>query len=149
MTATRFFYLLTAAALCAALTASAQNNYEKTVTDGYSVNVFKPGKVDATDARVAQLKAPAGFTVTKFAENVGKPRMLVVAPNGDVYISDCDKGTVLLVRDANKDGKAEAPRQVAQHPDGSLLITDDANGVIYRVAYTGTGAAGKGKTRKG
>ena len=56
---------------------------------------------------------------------------------------------MLLVRDTNKDGKAEAPRQVAQRPDGSLLITDDANGVIYRVAYTGTGAAGKGKTRKG
>ena len=56
---------------------------------------------------------------------------------------------MLLVRDTNKDGKAEAPRQVAQRPDGSLLITDGTNGVIYRVAYTGTGAAGKGKTRKG
>ncbi len=26
---------------------------------------------------------------------------------------------------------------IAQHPDGSLLISDDDNGVLYRVAYTG------------
>ena len=129
MIITRSSYLLTAAALCAALTASAQNDYEKTVTDGYSVNVFKPGKVDATDARVAQLKAPAGFTVTKFAENVGKPRMLAVAPNGDVYVSDRDKGTVLLVRDTNKDGRAEAPRQVVQRPDLHGLALRD--GKLY------------------
>ena len=93
------------------------NDYEKTVKDGFAVNVFKPGKVEATAARVAQLKAPAGFTVTKFAENVGKPRMLAVASNGDVYVSDRDQGTVMLVRDANKDGRAEVPREVARRPD--------------------------------
>ena len=26
---------------------------------------------------------------------------------------------------------------ITQHTDGSLLVTDDMNGVIYRVAYTG------------
>lgn len=26
---------------------------------------------------------------------------------------------------------------IAQHVDGSLLVADDANGVIYRIAYTG------------
>ena len=27
---------------------------------------------------------------------------------------------------------------IAQHTDGSLLATDDANGVVYRVAYAAT-----------
>jgi glucose/arabinose dehydrogenase len=109
--------LLTAAALLAALPTLAQNDYEKPVKDGFAVNVFKPGKVEVTDARLAQLQVPAGFTISKFAENVGKPRMLAVAPNGDVYVSDRDQGTVMLVRDANKDGKADAPREVARRPD--------------------------------
>ena len=35
---------------------------------------------------------------------------------------------------------------IIQHPDGSLLVTDDANGVIYRVAYTGDAKAAKKKS---
>ncbi|WP_400191642.1 PQQ-dependent sugar dehydrogenase [Hymenobacter sp. B81] len=121
--------LLAAAALLTTLPAAAQNDYEKTVKDGFPVNVFKPGKVEATDARVAQLKAPAGFTVSKFAENVGKPRMLAVAPNGDVYVSDRDKGTVMLVRDANQDGKAELTKTLVQRPDLHGLALKD--GKLY------------------
>ncbi|MGY2133142.1 PQQ-dependent sugar dehydrogenase [Hymenobacter sp. HD11105] len=121
---------LTAAALCSALTAAAQNDYQKSVTASYKGNIFKPGQVDATDARVAQLKAPAGFAVTKFADKLEKPRMLVVAPNGDVYVSNRDKGTVTLLRDTNKDGKADVTKQVAQREhlhglamkDGKLYI---------------------------
>jgi glucose/arabinose dehydrogenase len=128
----RSTFLFTATALLAAYSATAQNDYEKTVKDGFSVNVFKPGKVEATDARVAQLKAPAGFTITKFAENVGKPRMLAVAPNGDVYVSDRDKGTVMLVRDTNKDGKADATKQLVQKPDVHGLALRD--GKLYIAA---------------
>jgi glucose/arabinose dehydrogenase len=29
------------------------------------------------------------------------------------------------------------PVGLAQHPDGSLLVSDDTNGVLYRVAYGG------------
>lgn len=34
-------------------------------------------------------------------------------------------------------GKAHFGRiaGIAQHPDGSLLVADDANGVLYRVSY--------------
>ncbi len=32
---------------------------------------------------------------------------------------------------------------IAQHADGSLLVSDDANGVIYRVAYAGAAPGGK------
>lgn len=38
-----------------------------------------------------------------------------------------------------EDGRAHFGRLVgtAELPDGSLLVTDDVNGVIYRIAYTG------------
>ncbi|SHI95351.1 Glucose/arabinose dehydrogenase, beta-propeller fold [Hymenobacter daecheongensis DSM 21074] len=114
---TTFPLALTAAVLLGTLQARAQNDYEKTVKDGFQVNVFKPGKAEATDANVAQLKAPAGFTVSKFAEKAGNPRMLAVAPNGDVYASDRTAGTIMLLRDTNKDGKADLNKEVARRPD--------------------------------
>ncbi|UOQ74831.1 PQQ-dependent sugar dehydrogenase [Hymenobacter cellulosilyticus] len=120
---------LTVATLFSILSAQAQNDYEKTVKDGFAVNVFKPGKVDATEAYVAQLKAPAGFTVTKFAEKTGNPRMLAVAPNGDVYVSDRTKGTVQLLRDTNKDGKSDLMKEVAKRPDLHGLALKD--GKLY------------------
>ncbi|WP_460911740.1 PQQ-dependent sugar dehydrogenase [Spirosoma areae] len=124
----------------------AQNDYQKTVKDGYAVNVFKPQQVEATDARVAQLKVPAGFTITKFAEKAGNPRMMAVAPNGDVYVSDRTKGTVMLVRDANKDGKAELIKDVAQKPDlhglalrdGKLYITSIRELFVVDIKPDGT-----------
>ncbi|MCB2377883.1 PQQ-dependent sugar dehydrogenase [Hymenobacter sp. BT635] len=120
---------LTVAALLSVASAQAQNDYEKTVKDGFAVNVFKPGKVEATDAYIAQLKAPAGFTVTKFAEKTGNPRMLAVAPNGDVYVSDRTKGTVMVLRDTNKDGKSDVMKEVAKRPDLHGLALKD--GKLY------------------
>ena len=76
--------------------------------------------------------APAGFVVTKFADGMKSPRNIVVAPNGDVLVvlSNSERSTaeqvagaitgkaksevggksvntVMLFRDANKDGKPE------------------------------------------
>jgi len=76
-------------------------------------NVFEPALVDATDARIAQLKAPDSFTVTKFADNLGKPRMLTVGASGAVYVTSRDAGTVTLLRDTNNDGVADQKQTVA------------------------------------
>ncbi len=76
-------------------------------------HVYMPGRVDATDERVKQLKVPAGFQVTKFAEGLNKPRMIAVSAEGNVYVTDRDKGTVTMLRDTNKDGKADQKKVVA------------------------------------
>ncbi len=55
--------------------------------------------------------------------------MLAVAPNGDVYVSDRTKGTVMLVRDANKDGQAELVKEVAKRADLHGLALRD--GKLY------------------
>ncbi|OGX83545.1 PQQ-dependent sugar dehydrogenase [Hymenobacter coccineus] len=105
-----------AAALLASFAATAQNVPPAATPFHMTGNIYLPNKLPATDARVGALKAPAGFTVTKYAEGLDMPRMLAQAPNGDLYVTNRVKGTVTLVRDANHDGKAEVMRQVAQKP---------------------------------
>ncbi|WP_314032702.1 PQQ-dependent sugar dehydrogenase [Xanthocytophaga flava] len=80
-------------------------------------HVFHPVQEQATDQNVAQLKVPANFTVSKFAENLGKPRMLAVGSDGQVYFTDRDAGTVTLLRDTNSDGKSDQSQVVANKPN--------------------------------
>ncbi len=75
--------------------------------------VFRPALVDATEENVRQHKVPAGFTVNKFAEGLGKPRMLLVSPAGHVYATDREAGTVTMLRDTNGDGVADQRSVVA------------------------------------
>ena len=78
--------------------------------EGY---VFRPALVPATDDLVGQLKVPAGFTVSKFSEGLGKPRIMVVSPTGHVYVSDRDAGIVMKLYDTNADGIADDKKTVA------------------------------------
>ena len=89
-----------------------ETDKEETATqvEGY---VFYPAVQAATEANVAQLRVPAGFTINKFAEGVGKPRILVVNSNGNVYTSDREAGVVVMLTDANGDGIAEDKKTVA------------------------------------
>jgi glucose/arabinose dehydrogenase len=52
-------------------------------------------------------KAPAGFTVNLFADGLRNPRVLVTAPNGDVFVAESRANRVRVLRDADGDGKAE------------------------------------------
>ncbi|ARK09330.1 PQQ-dependent sugar dehydrogenase [Fibrella sp. ES10-3-2-2] len=76
-------------------------------------NVFEPALVPATDQRIAQLRVPAGFTIAKYADSLGKPRQLAVSPAGHVYVTNRETGTVTLLRDTNADGKADQKQVVA------------------------------------
>src|SRR5436190_19478073 len=75
--------------------------------------VFRPAIVSATPENISQLKVPAGFKLNKFADKLGKPRILVVSSTGNVYTSDREAGTVTLLKDANKDGVSDATQIVA------------------------------------
>jgi Raf kinase inhibitor-like YbhB/YbcL family protein len=48
----------------------------------------------------ARLRVPAGFRVTRFAADLGNVRVLVVAPNGDVYATRREEGDVILLKDS-------------------------------------------------
>ena len=51
--------------------------------------------------RIAQLKAPAGFTISAFATGLKNARIMVVAPDGTVYVSRREQGDVVMLKHAN------------------------------------------------
>ncbi len=56
----------------------------------------------------ARLNVPIGFSVNTFAEgDFRSPRMISVAPNGDVFVADSFANRILVLRDADGDGRAE------------------------------------------
>lgn len=80
-------------------------------------HVVEPKQLDATDERVQDLKLPEGFAIHKWATDLGHPRMLLVTPAGHVYVTRRDPGDVLLLSDANGDGRADGEAKiVAQQP---------------------------------
>jgi glucose/arabinose dehydrogenase len=52
-------------------------------------------------------KAPAGFTVSEFAGKLVGPRVVKAAPNGDLFVVESESGRITVLRDADRDGKAE------------------------------------------
>ena len=54
---------------------------------------------------------PAGFTVTIYAE-LPSPRMMVYAPNGDLFVSSPGTNTITVLRDANNDGDVRSARRL-------------------------------------
>lgn len=53
-------------------------------------------------------KAPKGFVVNRFADNLNNPRWTYVAPNGDYFVAEAgtrsSANRITLLRDKNKDG---------------------------------------------
>lgn len=76
-------------------------------------HVFKPAKKDATDERVNQLRVPAGFTIEKFAEDLGEARILAISDAGHVYVTNREDGEIILLEDTDNDGKADRREVVA------------------------------------
>jgi len=75
--------------------------------------VFRPALAPASDANIQQLKVPQGFTVNKFADGLGKPRILAISSTGNVYTSDREAGLVMMLKDTNADGVADSKTTVA------------------------------------
>jgi glucose/arabinose dehydrogenase len=63
----------------------------------------------------ASLRAPPGFTVTEFAGGLNRPRMIRVAPSGEIFVAETDAGRVRLMR--APDGAAR-PSENAVFADG-------------------------------
>jgi len=65
----------------------------------------QPKQVDRPDG--AWPKAPAGFKVELYAEKLKKPRVIVTAPNGDIFIAESKSDRVSVLRDTDGDGKPD------------------------------------------
>jgi glucose/arabinose dehydrogenase len=76
-----------------------------------SVATGRPAVACADDN--AGLVLPAGFCATLFAEGLPQPRHGVVAPSGELLVNSRSGGGVVLLKDADGDGRAEISRKIA------------------------------------
>ncbi len=52
-------------------------------------------------------KVPAGFEVTEFAKGLTEPRVIVRAPNGDLFVAESRANRIRVLRDADGNGQPE------------------------------------------
>ena len=79
-----------------------------TVSVGNSPQVVKP-------PADAQLSVPPGFTVKLFLSGLSNPRLIRVAPNGDIFLSETNHRRLRVIR---ADDGADAPKQNEIFADG-------------------------------
>jgi len=87
----------------------------------------------ACDADDGGITLPSGFCATVFADSIRGARHLVVAPNGDVFVSvQGPNGGVVALRDADHDGRAEVREKFASGFASSEVALFD--GFLYTEA---------------
>src|SRR4029078_8598188 len=73
-----------------------------------AISAPRPNRVSLVDKPAsARPVVPAGFTVSVYTE-MRAPRMMVYAPNGDLFVSSPATNTITVWREANTDGLFEA-----------------------------------------
>lgn len=124
----RVHALFVLAAFCAA----AAQLPGQTVPDSVraKANVVRPSREPATEERIRQLKLSPGFEIQVFADGLGSPRMLAVASDGAVYVTRRRSDDCLMLKDANRDGRADQRSVVAREP-GLHGIALDGNRAYF------------------
>ena len=95
----------------------------------------------------AMPKAPAGFTVELYADNIPGARLMEFAPNGDLFVSQPSQNAVMILRDTNKDGKPDERFTFAQGPAPVARGAAPAGGGAERGGGGGRGAGAPGGGR--
>jgi glucose/arabinose dehydrogenase len=58
-------------------------------------------------------QAPEGFKVQLYSTDLKAPRIIVKAPNGDLFVSETNSGQIMVLRGMTADGKAEQTSEFA------------------------------------
>ena len=58
-------------------------------------------------------KAPAGFSVQQYATDLDDPRLIITAPNGDIFVAEPYPGNIMIFRGITADGKAQLVEKFA------------------------------------
>jgi len=89
-----------------------------------------------------ELKVPAGFTVSVYAENLTTPRYMVYAPNGDLFVSSYAGSSITVFRDGKNLG-TYAGRGGAAAPAAAPAVAPPPGGGAGRgPAPAGAGPGG-------
>lgn len=89
----------------------------------------------------ANPKVPEGFQVAEFAADLKRPRTIIAAPNGDLFVAESESNQIRVLRDADGDGKAELVEVYADkmtQPFGIAFYPPGPNPTHVYVANTGS-----------
>lgn len=109
----------------------------------------------------AQPRVPAGFRIEEYASGLRDPRVLLTAPNGDIFVSESRADQIRVLRDKDGDGKPESnevftesdlkkPFGIAFYPPGpepQYLYVANTDGVI-RFPYRNGDLKARGPAEK-
>ena len=105
---------------------------------GLSLSAYPPTRLPACDSDNGGLTLPPGFCAVVVADNVGAPRHLVVAPNGDLFVALENRrggpGGVLALRDTTGDGRADVEAHFGTA--GGTGIALSAGGLYFATRST-------------
>jgi glucose/arabinose dehydrogenase/mono/diheme cytochrome c family protein len=95
-------------------------------------------------------RAPAGFKVDQFASGLNQPRLMVTAPNGDIFLAETGKGQIRVFRGLTPDGKPQQnevfatglkqPYGIAFYPPGNdpqWVYVGNTNAVVRFPYHSG------------
>ena len=86
-------------------------------TPNFSRAVPKPPNVDP--------KVPPGFVVSVYAEKLPAARWMQWSPSGDLFVSQYDRSTIMVLRDTDSDGK---PNTRSVYANGTATSRRDQQG---------------------
>lgn len=103
----------------------------------------------------AVLHLPPGFRIELWADGLEDPRQMLLAPNGDVFVSEPGSGRIDLFRDTNRDGVQDqrftfatglnSPFGLAIHGHYLYVGNEDA---VVRFPWTAGQTAARGEAEK-
>jgi Raf kinase inhibitor-like YbhB/YbcL family protein len=79
--------------------------------------VYEPQAISPTEERIQRLSVPSGFVIHRYAEGLENPRMLAVADDGTVYVTQRRPGNLVMLKDLDRDGIIDAQKVVARIKD--------------------------------
>ncbi|CAN5585431.1 sorbosone dehydrogenase family protein [soil metagenome] len=111
--------------------------------------------------RGAQLHVPAGFKIEQYAAHFQDPRVLLTAPNGDIFVTESRANQIKVMRDQDGSGKPDTtqiftendlnkPFGIAFYPPGpepQYLYVANTDGVI-RFPYRNGDLKARGRAEK-
>ncbi len=107
-------------------------------------HILEPKQV-SVNGGVQRIALQPGFEINVFAADLTNPRMLAVAEDGTVYVTERSAGDVVMLRDEDGDGQSEQRQVVANRPgmhgiaiDGNTMYLVTVND-IYRTTIQGDG----------
>ncbi len=88
----------------------------------------------------SEINLPPLFRINVFAVGLSGPRMMAVAPNGDLFVAEINSGNIAVLRDGDHNGAADSverfaggldsPHSLAFH-DSYLYVATDSKVVRY------------------